>query len=341
MTRQPPPLRFLAAVVGLWICARALVLAPHWWIDRGAAAPAPAAAGAEDSIPSPNASPPPVPAAAATIPPEPQQVALHGPLQPIEARQPMLHRGVAAPTAAPAVAQAPAESMPAAPAVVTPSPLPLPQEHAAAPGRLAGSAWLLLRGERSAALAPGGTLGGSQAGVRLLYRLNRDAARPLALSARLYSPATSRRAAEAAVGLDWRPLARLPLHLLAERRQALGRDGRSAFALAVHGGIAERPLALGFRLDAYGQAGVVGARSRDAFADGAARVTLPVAGLRLGGGAWGGAQPGAARLDAGPHASVALPLAGENVRLAAEWRLRVAGNARPGSGPVLTLGGDF
>jgi hypothetical protein len=198
-----------------------------------------------------------------------------------------------------------------------------------------------MRGEREAALAPGGTLGGSQGGLRLLYRLNGDPARPFALSARLYSPASSLRGAEVAVGLDWKPSARLPVHVLAERRQPIGRDGRSAFAVALHGGVDERPLALGFRLDAYGQAGVVGARSRDLFADGAARVTLPVRGLRVGAGIWGGAQPGVSRLDAGPHASVRLPIAGEQVRLAAEWRLRIAGDARPGSGPVLTLGTDF
>jgi len=28
MTRQPPPLRFLVAVIGLWACGRAFLLAP-------------------------------------------------------------------------------------------------------------------------------------------------------------------------------------------------------------------------------------------------------------------------------------------------------------------------
>ena len=208
------------------------------------------------------------------------------------------------------------------------------------PNRLSGSAWLLLRDERAAVLAAGGTLGGSQAGLRLLYRVNRDVSRPLALSARLYMAVRSGPAAEAALGLDWRPLAGLPVHILAERRQGLGRGGRSAFALALHGGVSER-LPYGFRLDAYGQAGIVGARSRDRFADGAARVTLPFGPVSVGAGIWGGAQPGLARLDAGPHAAIHLRLAGEPVRLAAEWRLRVVGEARPGSGPVVTFGSDF
>jgi hypothetical protein len=34
-------------------------------------------------------------------------------------------------------------------------------------------------------------------------------------------------------------------------------------------------------------------------------------------------------------------MAGESLRLSAEYRFRIAGDARPGSGPVLTLGSDF
>jgi hypothetical protein len=201
---------------------------------------------------------------------------------------------------------------------------------------------LLLRDDGTPALAQGGALGGGQSGLRLSYRLNGDPSRPLALTARLSMAAARRAGAEAALGLDWRPLRALPVHLLAERRQALGGDGRSAFALSLHGGIAERPIPGGLRLDAYGQAGLVGARSHRLFADGAARVSVPVGGrVSLGGGIWGGAQPGAARLDAGPHVSIRLPLAGESLRLTAEYRFRIAGDARPGSGPALTLGSDF
>ena len=50
------------------------------------------------------------------------------------------------------------------------SPCPTPARRSAAAGP--GPAWLLLRDERrAAALAPGGTLGGSQAGARLAYRI--------------------------------------------------------------------------------------------------------------------------------------------------------------------------
>lgn len=195
----------------------------------------------------------------------------------------------------------------------------------------------MLRGEpRGTALAPGGTLGGSQAGARVLYRLGGG----LALSGRLYAPLGRTRGSEAAAGLDWRPSARLPIHLLAERRQAIGSDGRSAFAVTLYGG-GDRDLAHGLRIDAYGQAGVVGARARDPFVDGSVRVFRSLGPVEIGGGAWGAAQPGVSRLDAGPSASWRLPLRGANLRLQADWRFRMAGDAAPGSGLALILAADF
>jgi hypothetical protein len=156
---------------------------------------------------------------------------------------------------------------------------------------------------------------------------------------RLYAPLRRAAGAEAALGLDWRPLRRLPLHVLAERRQALGREGRSAFAVTAYGGASE---ALGpFRIDAYGQTGLVGARSRDAFADGSLRLGLPRGRFSVGAGAWAAAQPGVSRADVGPYVSIRLPLAGKDVMLQLDWRFRAAGKAKPGSGPALTLASDF
>lgn len=206
--------------------------------------------------------------------------------------------------------------------------------------RWSGSAWLLARRESGPALAPGGTLGGSQAGARLLYRLNEDALRPLSLSARLYAPLRRRRGAEAAIGFDWRPSAHLPVHLLIERRQRLGRDGRSAFSIAAHGGGSAR-LGQGWRLDGYAQAGLVGARARDAFVDGSIRLSRAVGPVEVGGALWGAAQPGASRLDVGPQLTLPIRTRAGTLRLSAEHRLRLAGESRPASGPSLTLGVDF
>jgi hypothetical protein len=207
--------------------------------------------------------------------------------------------------------------------------------------RWTASAWLLARRETaSPILTPGGTLGGSQAGGRVTYRLSGEEGPLVRLSGRVYVPLRQTSGAEVAVGLDWQPINRLPLYLLAERRQALGDNGRSAFSLTLYGGRSAQ-LPLGVRLDSYAQAGIVGIRSRDLFVDGAVQFRRPVGPVEIGAGAWGAAQPGAARLDIGPHISVRLPTERAHLRLSADWRFRIAGDAAPGSGPALTLGADF
>lgn len=184
-------------------------------------------------------------------------------------------------------------------------------------------------------------LGGSQIGARLAYRLNANPSRPLAASARIYAPlAHVRSGLEVAAGVDWKPVKTLPLHLLAERRQAVGRSGRSAFSLTAYGGESEM-RAGPVRIDAYGQAGIVGLHSHDLFADGSLRAGVPVRGGKVGFGLWAAAQPGAWRADAGPQASVRLPVQRANIVLIADWRFRIAGDANPRSGPSLTLAADF
>ncbi|HEY0147377.1 MAG TPA: hypothetical protein VGB70_00070 [Allosphingosinicella sp.] len=201
--------------------------------------------------------------------------------------------------------------------------------------RWSASAWALVRGNGERGLASQGALGGSQAGVRMRYRL----AKSLAASGRISLPLQGG-GAEAALGAEWQPSAELPLRLLAERRQALGSGGRNAFALTLHGGISDFGLAGGLRLDAYGQAGVVGARSRDMFAEGSLRLSKPILGtLGAGVAAWAAAQPAVARVDLGPSLTLRLPRLGST--LAADWRVRIAGDARPGSGPAFTLLTDF
>jgi hypothetical protein len=203
------------------------------------------------------------------------------------------------------------------------------------------STWALLRGQQtgvagSSSLAGGGQLGASQAGTRLVYNIDRR----LALTARLSSE-VGRRGGEVAGGVRVQPLASIPVWVTAERRQAIGRygGGRSAFALFLEGGLYQRPLPWHFSLDAYLQGGVVGVNSRDLFVDGGLAVTRPLfRQFSAGFGVWGGAQPGVYRVDAGPRLTMRVR---NNLRVHADWRQRVAGNARPGSGPALTLAGDF
>jgi hypothetical protein len=224
--------------------------------------------------------------------------------------------------------------------VVTPG-----QSVPALPGnkidRLQLTMWAYLRSPQVTSpprpsLATGGMLGGSQAGARLFYNLNRQIAAVLR-----FSSDVSRRGGEAALGVRVQPLQSIPVWITAERRQAIGKygDGRSAFAAFAEGGVYDRPLAGGFTLSGYAQAGVVGLKRRDMFADGGLTVTRPVyKRFSAGFGVWAGAQPGLYRVDVGPRVTMRVR---DNIRVHFDYRQRVAGNALPGSGPAVTLAGDF
>jgi len=201
--------------------------------------------------------------------------------------------------------------------------------------------WALLRGRQGeimgpASLANGGQLGGSQAGARFTYAFTRQ----LAASFRTSSD-VGRRGAEFAAGVRVQPLVSVPVWITAERRQRLGEmsSGRNAFALFAETGVYQRPMPWQFSLDAYLQGGVVGLKSRDLFVDGAIALTRPVyKNFSAGVGVWGGAQPGLYRLDAGPRVTMQVR---SNVKVHFDWRQKLAGNAQPGSGPSVTLAGDF
>lgn len=204
--------------------------------------------------------------------------------------------------------------------------------------RLQLSTWAMLRGTPGPAGISGtGTLGGSQAGARLLYRFNPH----LAASLRTSAPINSRRGGEAALGVRYQPFLSIPVAITAERRKAFGQygTGRNAFAAFVEGGLYGQRLPLNSSLDTYLQAGIVGAKSRDWFVDGQAAVTRPVyKNFSAGFGVWGGAQPGLSRLDVGPRLSLRV---GSRMRVHADYRHKLVGNAEPGSGGVVTIAGDF
>ncbi len=365
MIHAAPPLRFLLLAVAGWVCVRAVYLAgdgpPAMPEARRAArfagssagravpAPAPAAgterpfAGGESLGPVSRPSPFRRMASAATairrVPvPAATRFAGRGPVPPLpQPAPPYQALGIAGHAISPEPQPRLAPGLaPLLRPLSPPQPSP-PQLSPRRASRWSGSAWLHLRSGGSAVLIPGGTLGGSQSGLRINYRLSPG----LALSGRLYMPLDRPHGAEVAAGLDWRPLPGVPVHLVAERRQRVGPEGRSDFALTAYGGVSERRLAAGLRLDAYGQVGVVGLRARDLFADGAARIGVRLGPLDVGGGIWGAAQPGVSRLDIGPQASFRFPIAGASLRLSADWRFRIAGDAAPASGPALTLATDF
>ncbi|MEY4268932.1 MAG: hypothetical protein RLZZ58_148 [Pseudomonadota bacterium] len=238
------------------------------------------------------------------------------------------------------------------------TPLRMRGADAATPlARWSLAAWIFVRGDgiggSPASGAPfggptigGATLGGSQAGLRLARTLDPDGR--VSAFVRLTVPPRRTGGSDAAAGISWRPLRKLPVSLNIEQRIALGGEARTAPAAYAVGGVGDVALVHGFRLDAYGQAGVVGVRRPDAFVDGAVGVerrfaTVGGAPLSAGAVVAAAAQPGASRVDIGPRVSLRFPVGRDapNSRLSLDWRARVAGDAAPGSGLALTLAGDF
>lgn len=243
---------------------------------------------------------------------------------------------------------------PAAPTVAPPAGLPAPAPAAtgAKPKRWTADAWALLRRDGAAgAVSPGAlpaTYGASQAGAVLRYRLALNDPRRPTIYLRSTSTMGLVRETSAAIGVSARPFPTIPVVLAGEGRltEAAGRRRIQPAVMAITE-LAPFALPAGFRGEAYAQAGYVGGPFATPFADGQFRVDhglwrVAQYDLRIGAGIWGGAQKGAYRLDAGPSASIALPLPRGSVgRIAVDWRFRVAGEAHPGPGPAVTLSAGF
>jgi hypothetical protein len=210
------------------------------------------------------------------------------------------------------------------------------------------SAWAIARPAGAVPnLATNGQLGGSQAGVRIQQPLIRtDQHMRVAINLRVSAPLDQRLGREAGLGLAVRPAKKVPMEVILERRVALDRGGRNALAVIAAGGFDDKPLIRKMTASGYVQTGMVGFAQNDGFIDGAVRVERALldhsnGSLRLGAGLWGAAQPNVARIDAGPIVAVKQRLGAANLRISAEYRWRLAGQARPASGPAVSIGTDF
>lgn len=225
----------------------------------------------------------------------------------------------------------------------TAQPAPLPPHQPA--GRWRASAWLLWRrgsGTASGAVAAG-QLGGSQAGLRVEYELIPQAFSRAVAYSRLSSALDHPAAPEGAVGLSIQPIRTIPVSFAAERRIALSREARNANAVMMVGGFGPVEVIPAIQIEGYAQTGIVGFRRHDGFIDGklSAFTRLPDTQIRLGAALSGGAQPHVSRLDIGPEIQLPIPLPQVTARISFELRMRIAGNARPVSGPTVTLATDF
>lgn len=221
----------------------------------------------------------------------------------------------------------------------------------AAPRRWSADAWALLRGANGEATSAGNlpaSYGASQAGAILRYRLaSRSPLRPTAYMRTTSSLGTVRENT-AALGASVTPLAKVPIVTALEGRVTNGTGGtRLQGAALAYTQLPLIDLPLAMRAEAYAQGGYVAGAYATPFVDGQVRIDRGVVGVgrmeaRLGAGVWGGAQNGAARLDAGPSAAVTMPLGKRYYgRLGVDWRFRLAGDAEPGSGPAVTLSAGF
>jgi hypothetical protein len=199
-----------------------------------------------------------------------------------------------------------------------------------------GSLWLLARTGTGAPTSAGHSeLGGSQMGARLRLPL---LGQGLAAHLRASSSLNLSRGKEVALGLSWLPFRRVAAEIIAEQRLGLDAQGRSDPAILLAAGMNDTPVGSGLIAEGYGQIGVVGLPKLDAFGDGRLTLTTHIhPKTRLGGGIWAGAQPDVSRLDIGPT----LLVSEGHWRATLDWRIRIAGSARPASGPSITLGRNF
>lgn len=354
------PLAGIATVLVLWVAIRLIVWESPWATGESAAdfhlVPAMierTVPGTSEHRPLSNLIPATRDPAPVTLAAKPIPALLDSGLRPVAGKVAIKHVVPAVQLAqlqpTPIAPAAPAVPSSVGQAVIAPVRGSAKAIETAAPSRWRADAWLFVRpgsglGE---AASPVPSYGASQAGAVLAYRVSDRSRFEPEVYARGSKALVKGGEIEVAAGVRAKPIAALPLRIHAEARATRFADRTeirpSAYATA---GFDEPDLVAGIGARGYAQAGYVGGRYETAFADGQVVADKEVAAfdlakLRVGAGAWGGAQKGAERLDVGPSASIETELGGAPVRLSAEYRVRVAGNAAPGDGIAITLTTGF
>lgn len=362
--RRGQPLLFLATVLLLWTGARIVhhlpgkdrPLAPALLVGQDMALPAKAV---------PRATPGPLPLAA-QVGPIGFDAALPGRRIAPDARPgfdvTMAHHLLWAQTLTSAGSHAVGPTPADGPLLIEPVPVALSPVDAA-PAAIAQAAisrwsvygWSLVRhGRGSRTLAPAAQYGGSQAGL-LIRRALGDGLSGPAIYARAAGALANADDRTIAIGLSARPWPGIPVDLAVERRFGLARGQTDRFAAMLVAAAETSPGRSDVRLEAYGQAGIVGWKERQGFFDLQMLATRRVAArgsaqVSVGGGLWAGGQQEVDsdgrktwvhRVDLGPRAALALLAGDTQMTLALDWRQRVDGQARPTSGAALTLSAGF
>ena len=205
--------------------------------------------------------------------------------------------------------------------------------------RWSGNAYSIVRGGGAVAFGAEPVLGGGQSGGGIAFTPDPLSARPVALTLRgSAAHDDGGRSGFAAVGVQWHPLPGVTV--AAERLIPVGPAASGAWTarLAAGGDRRYGPV----RLSAYGEGGVIGAATYAAV-QGRAAAVAQTHGVEIGPGIglWSSVQHGRGttidRIDAGPGIVARRGVLSAEV----DYRWRVAGNAAPGSGPVLTVSAAF
>ncbi|KEO93321.1 hypothetical protein EH32_11415 [Erythrobacter litoralis] len=254
----------------------------------------------------------------------------------------------------PASANPPPFAPPRAAATATSAP-PGPASSPAPADRWSLDGWAFLREGSDAAPISQGRVpiyGASQIGANLQWRARPSSPYDPRVYARAYRALVTQGENELAIGASARPLPSVPIRFAGELRVTDGPFATelrpSAFAVTE---LAPVRLPFDLALEAYAQAGYVGGEAATAFADGQVALTREVLRwssspdnpirLSIGGGAWGGAQEGANRVDIGPTMRLDLKVGEVPARVSIDWRERVGGDAAPASGVAATVSTRF
>lgn len=191
-----------------------------------------------------------------------------------------------------------------------------------------------------------GQYGGSQAGAILSYQILDESVGEVSLYGRLSAALDPWSQREVALGTRIQPVRNIPLALHAEQRFDTSQGDASGTAFYVTGGTGPDQIVEKLALETYVQGGYVLGSNETYFFDGSATLQRPIAELgpaklSVGPGVWAGGQRKISRLDVGPRVGLSVPIGDISARIALDWRLRVAGDARPGNGAAITVSSGF
>lgn len=199
---------------------------------------------------------------------------------------------------------------------------------------------------RSGPTVSNGQYGGSQMGAILSYPILSKAGSDLTVYGRLTAALSPFAQEEVAVGVRIRPVAKVPLSIHAEQRLSADTGGDRGTAFYLAGGTGPDHIVGKIAIETYAQAGYILGDHETYFFDASATFQRPITEidqkeLSVGAGVWAGGQSNITRLDVGPRADFRVPLGTTTARISVDWRVRVAGAARPKSGAAITVSTGF